>query len=315
MTYKGDSVVLGYTIEPTFSGTPTQAAQTTWLGITPNVDFNEDIEYKDYYSINSGRDMLSENIAKVNITQTWPIELQNGRVLYLGMGSIVSASAAGVYTHTITGNPTIPSIVVEAVYDGTNDFLRYYQGAKLNTLEVEAVDGGEVKAVGNFLVAKSTKSANTKSTVVTVTTKPYMFHNGTCSLAGYASFNITSFKWTLNNNLKARHTIRATDGQYAKLIIEGKREYEIQANVIIPDAATYNSKIYDDMLSGTLSTATLTLVRLSGTDQMVLTASNCSIRNAPHNIPECGEEVEIPVALKPRTCGWVVKDTISSYIA
>lgn len=314
MPYKGDSAVVGYTIETTFDETPSQAAQTTWIGIIPNIDFDDAPEYKDYHTVNSTRDLFLENLGKINVTGTVPIDLQNGRIIYLAMGT-ESMSGSGPYTHSISAAATLPSICIEAVYDGTNDFLRYYRGVKINTLEIEAVDGAEVKASAAFLAARGEKSANTKSTVSSVTTKPFMYHQGAVTIVGYASYDITTFKWTINNNLKARHTIRSTDGKYAKMIIEGKRDYDITANIIIPDAATYNSQVYDYLIAGTTFTTTIVLTRTAVTDLMTLTATNCTCRTAPHNIPETGEEVEVSISVKPRTCTWSIVDSISVYTA
>ena len=314
MPYKGDSAILGYTIETTFDETPTQAAQTTWIGIVPSIDFDDAPEYKDYHTINTSRDMFLENLGKINVTGTIPIDLQNGRIIYLAMGA-ESVSGSSTYTHVITGTSTLPSICIEAVYDGTNDFLRYYRGVKVNNLEIEAVDGGEVKASAGFMAARSNKSSNTSSSITSVSVKPFMYHQGAVNILGYASYDITTFKWSINNNLKARHTVRSTDGEYAKMIIEGKREYEISANIIIPDAATYNSQIYDYLLAGTTFTTTISLTRTALSDLMTLVASNCTCRTAPHNIPEAGEEVEISVSIKPRSCVWTVVDAISVYTA
>ena len=312
MVYKGDTATIGYKIESSFDEVPSQGSQTTWIGIIPNVDFTDVPEYKDYHSVNTSRDMFLENLGKINVTGTIPIELQNGRIIYLAMGGI-STSGTGPYTHTISGASTLPSICIEAVYDGTVDFLRYYRGTKVNTLEIEGVDGAEVKASAGFMSARGAKSSNTSSTIDNVTTKPFMYHQGSLDILGYASYDVTTFKWSMNNNLKARHTIRTTDGEYAKMIIEGKRDYEITANIIIPDAATYNSQIYDYLIAGTTFTTTIALVRSAATDQMTLTASNCTCRTAPHNIPEAGEEVEVSVSIKPRTCAWVIIDSISVY--
>jgi len=312
MAYKGDNSVLGFKIETAFDEEPTQETQTTWLGIIPNVDFEDTPEYKDYHTVNSTRDMFLENLGKINVSGTVPIELQDGRIIFLAMGT-ESMSGSDPYVHAISGATTLPSICIEAVYKGDNDFLRYYRGTKINTLEIEAVDGGEVKASAGFMSARSEKSSNTKSTIDSVTTKPFMYHQGSINIAGYASYDVTTFKWSMSNNLKARHTIRSTDGQYAKIIIEGKRTYDITANIIIPDAVTYNAQIYDYLLAGNTFTTTLTLTRTAVTDLMVLTAANCTIRTAPHRIPEPGEEVEVSVSIKARTSTWSITDSISSY--
>jgi len=310
MPYKGDNATMGYKIETAFDEIPTQEDQTTWLGIIPNADFDDSPEYKDYHTINKGRDMFLENRGKINVTGSIPIELQDGRAIYLAMGDL---SEEDPYTHTITGASTIPSICIETMYEGSNDFLRYYRGVKFDSFEIEAVEGGEVKASASWLAARGEKSTNTPSTISSVATKPFMYHQGSINLAGYGSFDITNFKWSINNNLKARHTIRSTDGEYAKLIIEGKRDYEITATVLIPDASTYNSQIYDYLIAGTTFTTTLVLTRTAVSDLMTLTAANCTIRTAPHNIPEPGEEVEISISIKPRTCSWSIVDSISTY--
>lgn len=314
MPFKGDNAGFGYKIETTFDESPAQGTYTTWLGIIPSAEFDDAPEWKDYHTINSSRDMFLENQGKILVTGSVPLELQNGRVLYLAMGGLVETGTSPK-THTITGAATIPSICIEAVYKGTNPFLRYYRGTKVDSLEIEAVDGGEVKATIALQSARGQKSSNTASTISTVTTVPFMYYNGSVTWDAYGDFDITTWKWKISNNLKPRHTVRTTDGKYAKMIIEGKREYEITANVIIPDAATYNSKIYDDLIAKTIFNMTLSLIRTAASDEMVLTASNCTVRHAPHNIPETGEEVEISVTIKPRTCTWVVKDAISTYLS
>lgn len=316
MPYKGDAAKLGYSIETDFDEAPVQGDQTVWIGLVPNADFDDSIEYKDYHTINStsGRDLFLENKGKTNVTGSIPIELQHGKIIYLAMGAESVTGMADPYTHTITGAATaIPSICIEATYDGTNDFLRYYRGAKIDTLDIEIVDGGEVKATAGFIAARSEKSANTASTISTLTTKPFMFHQGAVTIDGYGDFDVTSFKWSMKNSLASRHTIRNTDGTYAKILTEGKREYELTANIIIPDATTYNTQIYDALIAGTLFTTTVALVRTTAEDQMTLTASNCTIRSAPHNIPEVGKEVEVSITMVPRTCTWVVIDAYDVY--
>jgi hypothetical protein len=201
---------------------------------------------------------------------------------------------------------------IEAVYKGTNNFLRYFSGVKINSIDVEASEGSETKATANLMIAQSTTLSATVSAITEISSVPYMFHQGAVTVDTYA-FDVTGFKWTVNNNLKRRWTIRSTAGKYAKMIIEGKRDYEIEAKILIPDASTYNTKIYNMLMSGTTFTSTFSLTRTAGTDDMSLTASNCTIRSAPHNIPESGEEVEVAVRIKPRTCAWTTHDSIATY--
>ena len=311
MTFKGDNSIFGVKVEAAFAETPSQGAQTICLGITPNIDFSDEPEFKDYHSVNSNRDMITEAQGKINVTGTIPVEVQNGRIIYYGMGSH-SVTGTNPYTHTVTGGATLPSLCLEGQYTGTNRFLRYYIGTKVNTLDLEAVEGGEVKSSISFISAKGYKSTNTVSTVTQTTTTPFMYHKGAVTIDSYASYAVTTFKWSVNNNLKPIHTIRQTNGQYAQVVVEGKREYEITAEIVIQDVATYNTAIYDLLIAGTTFTTTID-VRRSANDSMVMTASNCTMRGAPHNIPEPGEEVRVSVTIKPRSCSWTIVDAIASY--
>jgi hypothetical protein len=314
MVYKSDDAILGFKIETAFAESPSQAAQTTWLGIIPNADFNEEVEWSEHRTINGTRDRFIEAAGKINVSGTIPIEVQNGRILYLAMGSATETNdGIGNYTHTITGGTTIPSICIEVMYNGTADFLRYYTGVKVDSLELEAVEGAEMKGSLTLLCSKSAKSTNTQSTISSVTTVPFMYYQGAITIDGYADFDVTTWKWKITNNLKPRFTIRSTDGQFAKLIIEEKREYEMSANIIIPDVGTYNTKIYDMLMAGTKFTTTLVVTRTAATDLMTLSATNCIIKNAPHNLPEVGSEIEVSVTFSPRACTWTVIDQISTY--
>lgn len=313
--YKGDTSTIGYKIETAFDEAPVQGAQTTWMGIIPSADFDDAPEYKDYYAVGQGRNLFLENQGKIAVTGNLPLELQNGRPIYLALGTEVFAAGTPA-THTLSGAATIPSICIEAVYAGANRFLRYYRGCKIDSLDIEAVDGAEVRATVALQAARSAKSTNTASTISSVTTTPFMYHQGCVTIDGYGTYDIATFKWSVKNNLKPRFLIKCNgEGKYAGIIVEGKRDYEITASVIIPDAATYNTKLYDTLLAGTTFTTTIVLARAAGTDDMTLTASNCTLRAAPHSIPEVGEAVEVSLTIKPRSCVWVVRDAIGTYTA
>ena len=315
MVFKGDYSTFGYKVETAFDETPVEGEQQKSLGIIPNVDFEDTFDYRDFYNVNNTtRDIMLEAQGKLNSGATVPFTLQNGRALGLAMGTEVF-SAGTPNTHTLSGGRTIPSMCLEAVYLGDNEFLRYLRGAKINTLSLEAVEGGEVRGDIEYQAARSEKSTNDASTVETSTDNPYMFYDSQMTIDGYDAFDMTTWKWSIKNNLSPKHVCRQTGGQYARFSLEGKREYEITANIIIRDIATYNTEIYDKLMAGTVFDTSISMIRTSGTDDATITASNCTIRSAPHNIPESGEDVEVPVTIKPRSCSAVVRDSLAAYNA
>lgn len=315
--FKGEGTKLSFAKETIFAETPTQGSQTIWLGIIPSATIDVVPEYNDYYTLTQNsastqRDLFSERQGKFNCNGSFPLELQNGRILYYAMGN-VSESGTTPTTHIIKGAADIPSLVAEAAYTGTNNFMRYAKGLKINTLSIEMAEGAEVKATVNFINSKTYKSANTLSTITPLTTKPMQFYHGKVTYNNDLTYKIVAATWTINNNLKPLWDIDTTDGQYATFIEEGKRDYELKITLLVSDNSSLYSDHWDDFIAGTNREVKVVLARNTTSDYMQLDASNCTIRNAPYNLPEVGEELRVDVVLKPRTSIWTIKDSIASY--
>jgi hypothetical protein len=313
MVYKGDYMLLGWNKESSFDETPTLSDASRRLGVVPNMDSDMSPEYKDYWTINGTRELFIENVGKLNVTGTIPIDFQDGRMFYFAMGNI-STTGGPTYTHTITTTTTnnvLPSMLIGIVYRGSNEMKQALTGVKVNTLNIECSEGAEVKASLGFTAARKRIVTGTNPSVESVTKKPWMFHQSAVSLFGYGSYDILSWSFNINNSLKPLWECKTTDGQYASVIIDGKGEYEIKAVVLIPDDATYNDQLLTDLIAGTLGTTTLSLIRTAGTDQIVITATNCTIRAAPYNIPEPGEELRVEVTMKPRSISISIVDDLA----
>ena len=306
--YKSDYCSIAFKKEGSYNETPTQGAQTVWFGVVPKADLDHYFEFHDWRTINQDRDLFVEAQGKFVTEGSIPIEMQNGRMIYYAMGSESYASP----THTITGGRTIPSMCIEVEYKGTNKFMRYFGGTKVDSLTLNVNEEGAVDAQVSWKGAKVTKGSGTSSTISAVSTKPFMYHQTSMTIGGYA-FNITNWKWSVKNTLKPIYTCKTTDGQYITNLVEGKREYEITATTMIEDTATYNTYVYDNMITGANITVIGSIIRTASTDQMILTASNCTIRKAPHNLPDVGEPISVEITLVPRTCTWVIADALPAY--
>ena len=139
------------------------------------------------------------------------------------------------------------------------------------------------------------------------------FYHGCVTYNGDNTYKVVAATWTVNNNLKPLWDIDTTDGQYATFIEEGKRDYELKLTLLISDNSSLYDDHWDDFIAGTNREVRLVLARNTTSDYMQLDASNCTIRNAPYNLPEVGAELRVDVVLKPRTSVWTVLDNISAY--
>lgn len=316
--YKGEGIQLSFKKEVTYAEAVTSGAQTLWLGIIPSYNIDVVPEFKDYFcasrgAASLGRDIFIEKQGRINCNGSFPLEVQNGRILYWAMGGYgVSAPSGLVYTHSISGAATVPSWIAEIDYGGTNAFRRYARGCKVNKLTIEGAEGAEVRGTVNFINSRTDTTSNSLSSVTTVTTKPFMYYDGTFTYNNDATFKITSFSWSVDNKLKPYFTVEST-GQYCTFLTEQRREYELKVTLLLSDNSSLYNDFYNDLIAGTNRTAKIKLARDASTDYMELTATNCTVRSAPHNVPETGEAVEVDITLKPRTCTWSCKDTLAQY--
>ena len=324
--FKGEQTRFSFALESTFGETPTPGDQTIFLGIIPSASIEVVPDFNDYYSLTQAsssvqRDLFTERQAKINCSGDFPLELQNGRILYYAMGS-VSESGTAPTTHIVEGTGSIlQSILGEAVYAGDNQtFMRYLAGMKVNTFSLEAAEGAAVTSTVNFVNANTTRAAAgvAPSSVTVNTTKPFQFYDACLTYNNETEFRATAATWTVNNNLKplwdicSGQTGTLIGGQYASSIEVGKRDYELRMTLLIPDHNTRAYVIWDDFISGANRDAKLKLTRGTN-DYLLLDAYDCTIRTAPYNLPEVGEELRVDVVLKPRRCKWTVVDSITSY--
>ena len=318
--YKGDQVVLGFKQETTFNEQPVEGDQTHFLGIVPNLDIDAKWDWKDYWTVNGDRDRFTESQGKATVGITIPFELQSGMLFHLALENI-SESGTNPTTHIMNGGiQPLRSIVIEQQYMGAKPFLRYLTGCKVNTMSIQAVEGGEVKGSMALLAARAIDWTNAASTVVPTTTRPYMYHHSELKVDDH-TYPVVAWTVSINHNLKVRHTCRITLGQYAYAIIEGKHEYEVKATVLLEDVETYNKELWRLLRLGSICSVVLEGVRdgeasyTASSDAFQITGTNCVLKSAPHDVPESGEDVTVEISLSPRSLTVNFKDDIPTYIS
>jgi hypothetical protein len=138
-----------------------------------------------------------------------------------------------------------------------------------------------------------------------------MFQDSSLTFSGQ-EWNTTGFNFQINNNCEPFWTTRYYYTQYPYLIQERKRNYNLGCSVILEDSSSAK-EFYNHLKDGDL--ATLNIVMRNGSKTITIAASNCTVRNAPHIMPEVGAEVEIAAELVPQTCIVTTVDEIPVYTA
>ena len=159
------------------------------------------------------------------------------------------------------------------------------------------------------------------------TQKPYMFYNGTVSIAGVTLGQVVSFTITGNTGVQQFYTINGaaiTDSETdqipfggarnASLAIEGKTEYSMDCEIIVDDPVFYH-KVRRAVGH---SASTANMIRLSftkpgtaaGRESIDILLDDFVITEAPLPIPEDKGVIKAPLKIMPKAMRVVATDTL-----
>lgn len=304
---------LSWKQETAFKEVTVQAAQTEVFGLLKDdVTLPDpDVNYDCYAVIGGDRDVSACDELEIVCEGSIPMILQNGELLAMLMGKCTT-TGSDPYTHTITGTNTLKSMCMEAILnDGTNDFIRYFRGTKINKGTLEAAEKERLKFSIDVITAIAEKTAQTRSTITLLTTKPYFFYQGVLSLWGTEFARLKSFSLSVDNMLSPEWYIQSTTGQYAHEINAQERAYEMKCTVVVDDTT-----IFDHIGTDTAFDIDLTFTRTAASDTLQIknpTAKKCNLKSAPHILPASGGNIPVELTIIPRGMEFVVIDAIATY--
>tara|TARA_R110001632_G_scaffold36905_5_gene93289 strand:+ start:2437 stop:4680 length:2244 start_codon:yes stop_codon:yes gene_type:complete len=166
------------------------------------------------------------------------------------------------------------------------------------------------------------------------TQKPYMFYNGTVSIAGVTLGQIVSFTITGNTGVQQFYTINgaattdsATDqipfggSRNASLAVEGKTEYSMDCEIIVDDPVFYHKvrrAIGHDATTGNMIRLTFTKPGTAGDEDahhhgregIDILLDDFVITEAPLPIPEDKGVIKAPLKIMPKSMRVVATDTL-----
>ena len=201
------------TDQPTAGGGSDLDGATAVNDTTATLTAVTDYSVNDYIQIDTG---ANAEIRKITAIDLMVLTLDK-KLLIAHADEAVCNEVIAPYTHAITGADLLPSMCVEAAYnDGTNDFLRYFRGVKIGSGRLSAEEEGELKLALDIETAYAQVHAtNTKSTLVPVTTAPYIYHQGTCKFFGTTFARVLNWSIDIKRALKSRRYIASDPADWA----------------------------------------------------------------------------------------------------
>jgi hypothetical protein len=180
--------------------------------------------------------------------------LQNPRLMYYALGKVASAGdATNGYTHTLTPvgkGEELPSFTAQNVISGLN-LVRDYTGGKIDSLTITAEAEEAVEVEAEMLFQSVTSTGTTARAVVAENTPYFMFYEGTVSINGTQTADVTEFELEINNNLERRFTLNGANKPTA--IEEGNLEITATLTMDLRSSTHWNAFQAGDALTVVLT--------------------------------------------------------------
>lgn len=315
--------VLSYNEETTFNQAYVSEAQTSTLGILGEEVRLPDpeVEWHAHRNVGSGANLHTLKAGARRLSGAIPVTLQNGAPLKYLLGGY-SVTGTGTYTHAITcADAKPPSMCLEAQYnDGTDDWLRYYQGVVVTGGSISAEEEGFLKAnleIEAAYVQSPNASVTIPSSVTQLTTEPYVFCEGVATYFGSIYARVIDFSISVKRAFKARRYIQDTQACYPYEINFGPRDIEMSTTVVAADDISgFGTAYYEELLAPESNNTMELMFTRGASDTLKITVSNCGLKSAPHPLNPSAEDIPVALDLVAKGTDGIaieVVDSISTY--
>ena len=209
--------------------------------------------------------------------------------------------------------------------------LCYTDTGRLETTAVQGYSrgtkGDRYKAHRMFEETGGTLAKRKEAGIEKGTQKPFMFYNGTVSIAGVTLGQVVSFTITGNTGVQQFYTINgaattdsATDqipfggSRNASLAVEGKTEYSMDCEIIVDDPVFYHKvrrAIGHDATTDNMIRLSFTKPgTAAGRESIDILLDDFVITEAPLPIPEDKGVIKAPLKIMPKSMRVVATDTL-----
>jgi len=283
--------------EATFAATVTAGSQTIWPDEVVTMDGGEEVDWKQI-RVRGGDRELYQLVEGKHITE-YSIDgiVQTGRWIAMALGKDV-VTGASPFTHTITHKPGMPfpSWVLEGKYVDTSSLSVYVKGLTVDSLRLSGGEEDLLRFSGSIKAHSSVKNVGADSTVTTLTTEPFKFHQGRFTYFGSTISRVRDFEAVINNqgNMLWPYDDSANVKQFPKEYIPGGVAYELRTTVVPID-----STFFDTLKNAASNLACTILFTRGASDTLSIQFTNCVVKRADHPVPEEGP-VNVSLEIIPR---------------
>ena len=254
-----------------------------------------------------------------DLTGMYAVGLQNGILLWAGMGKSTTAGA-GPYTHTIIApddGAQLPSFTIQHERTGTaTDWASQFTGCKVANLTLTC--GQESKyLIGrmDWIAQKAADPAfvltNDPILPPTATISPYYFNGMTRTYNGASIDGLVDMELTISPDLTPvfahKWDAGTWTGQWLHSLIEGTRkQYKLTLHL-----TPGSDDIWDDSVSQATTSDFVFKWTKSANDYIQITCTDCPIIYHELQTPEVGNTLIDVVECEPRSVTIEVKDMIA----
>lgn len=283
----------------------------------PEVDYLEDRVIggdREVFDKRAGRRTYEAGSITVRPQDAWPFAYLFGSETVNADTDINGNTASGTDTHVFTPlmDDLPPTFTTEAVYyapqsSTASDFVRTFGGCAVASGEI-SMDNENQLEVDMDLYAMSVSPGGSPTAGISVPDREkWIFSDATSNLTlfGTSFARVTDFSVSMDNGLEAQYYIESTNAPDPFELLYNIIEYQLDCTIAVDDNTLYNQLVNN---TDTKFTAQIEFQRPNG-DSLRITATECSIESAPHDIPEDDQVIEVDVSLVPEGLKVEVEDS------
>ena len=210
-----------------------------------------------------------------------------------------------------------PTFTTEAVYyaptsSSGSDFARTFGGCAVASGDL-SIDNEDQLTVDLDVYAMSVDpDASPTSGIDVPKHEKWIFSDASSDLEmfGTSFARVTDFSLDLDNGLESQYYIESSNAPDPFELLYNIAEFSIDATIAISDDSIYQELVHEGGVQNKFE-ASIDFTRPNG-DTLRIVAQGCEIEDAPHEIPDDDQVVEVDVSILPEDVTVYVEDSNSS---
>lgn len=288
----------------------------------PEVDYLEDRVIggpRTIFDKRPGQRTYEAGSITVTPQDPWPFAYMFGKETVNIDEDVDGNTETGKNTHVleVLNDDVPPTFTTEAVYyapasSAADDFVRTFGGCAVSSGEL-STDNEDQLTVDLDVYAMSVEpGSNPTSGIDVPKQEKWIFSDASSNLNMFdSSFaRVTDFSLDLDNGLESKYYIESEQAPDPFEILYNIAEFSMDVTISIDDNSIYTELVRDPHDQNKF-TASIDFTRPNG-DTLRVEATGCEIEDAPHEIPEDDQTIDVDVSILPEDVTVYVEDSNSS---